>query len=319
MKKTILDEAMEDAKLIKETAVENAKNVLVEAISPRIKEYVNSQLTPPVVEVGEEQDELESDEMDLEKEAMYEENGEEEEEEVKEAEEKGEEEEEEIQEAEEKGDEEDDEEIQITQEDLQKAFSELLGDIKSEASVTKGFSEPDDATLPASGGKGEKGIAGDEKEDQQWSEEEPPDAKDWSIKETQYKKSIQSLKKENKLYKQTCDYLKRNLQEVNLFNSKLLHTNKVFQMSSLNNKQRLSVIEAFDKASNLREVELVYNSLSESLKIAGVLSETRKNSGSKNAKTSRVMKPSSTLHESVNREEENSYAKRMQELAGLLE
>ena len=44
MAANILEEAMADAKLLKKTAIENAKNVLVEAISPQIKEFVDDQI-----------------------------------------------------------------------------------------------------------------------------------------------------------------------------------------------------------------------------------------------------------------------------------
>jgi hypothetical protein len=88
--------------------------------------------------------------------------------------------------------------------------------------------------------------------------------------------------------------------------------------------QRLAVIETFDRATNMREVELVYRSLSESLKIAGVLGESKQVKANK-AKASRFTTPSSTiLRESVVREEadrsgDNDFSSRMQKLAGLID
>ena len=127
---------------------------------------------------------------------------------------------------------------------------------------------------------------------------------------------------ENKEYKQACEFLKRNLQEVNLFNSKLLYTNKLLHSAELNNKQRLGIIEAFDRAQSLREVELVYKSLSESLKIAGVLGESKQTlrPSLKGPKGSRYTSSSSTvLQESVNKSDGDNFASRMQELAGLVD
>ena len=87
-------------------------------------------------------------------------------------------------------------------------------------------------------------------------------------------------------------------------------------MAELNQKQRVSVIEAVDRAGNLREVELVYKSLSESFKIAGVLKEGKKQTA-KTAKSSRYTPASSTvLKESVERED-NSETARWAMLAGL--
>jgi len=364
MAKSILEDAMEDAKLLKETAIENAKNVLVEAISPKIKEFVDSQLGEDVeqeqVSVVPENEMYEDPEpafgMQMQEEpGLGMEAGPEKHDDKSQdlemlmqllkklgvklpgmdagpAPEKG------MGEArkdDEEGDEEEeekvDEVVEITNEDLKSALSEVLGgmSLKSEAHVTKGFGPVQDATLKVSGGKMEKGIAEEKPGEHNWNDVEPPDAKDWTVKEAVYRKKIDllersnaALKTENKEYKQACDYLKRNLQEVNLFNSKLLYTNKLLHSAELNNKQRLGVIEAFDRAQSLREVELVYKSLSESLKIAGVLSESKQGLKTmKGPKSSRYVTPSSTvLQEAANRENGgDDFAARMQELAGLVD
>jgi hypothetical protein len=131
------------------------------------------------------------------------------------------------------------------------------------------------------------------------------------------------LKAENTEYRKACDYLKKNLQEVTLFNSKLLYTNKVFQSVDLNNKQRVSVIEQFDNAESMREVELIYKSLSESLKIAGVVNESKVVNGDsarKGPKSSRFTTPSSTLlKEGTDKETVSSEAQRWRDLAGLVD
>jgi len=49
-----------------------------------------------------------------------------------------------------------------------------------------------------------------------------------------------------------------------LLNAKLLFTNKLFRKHGLNNEQKMKVVEQFDRASNLREVKLVYSTLGES-------------------------------------------------------
>ena len=49
-----------------------------------------------------------------------------------------------------------------------------------------------------------------------------------------------------------------------LLNAKLLFTNKLFRKYGLNNEQKMKVVEQFDRASNLREVKLVYSTLGES-------------------------------------------------------
>jgi hypothetical protein len=60
--------------------------------------------------------------------------------------------------------------------------------------------------------------------------------------------------------------LRNELNEVNLLNAKLLYTNKIFRNKSLNETQKVKVLTAFDKATSKKEVELVYETLLESLK-----------------------------------------------------
>jgi hypothetical protein len=59
--------------------------------------------------------------------------------------------------------------------------------------------------------------------------------------------------------------LREKLAETNLFNAKLLFTNKLLQNESLTKRQKAEVIERLDEASNVREVKLVYESLVKTL------------------------------------------------------
>ena len=175
MSKSILDEAMEDAKLLKETAIENAKNVLVEAISPKIKEFVDSELGESEMDFMEGDPEPEGEEeLEMPEEGMYESKDEDDDdkEEVEEAAE--------IDEGEEV--------VEITQEDLKAAFSEILGDVTSEATVSKAFGDVEDPTPKVAGGKQQTGIADEKSGEHHWKDEEPPAAEDWTVKEAAYKK-----------------------------------------------------------------------------------------------------------------------------------
>ena len=62
-------------------------------------------------------------------------------------------------------------------------------------------------------------------------------------------------------------FLKGKINEVNLLNAKLLYSNKLFRNFSLNEGQKMKVIENFDRAHNLREVKLVYSTLAEGFKM----------------------------------------------------
>ena len=87
------------------------------------------------------------------------------------------------------------------------------------------------------------------------SEEEDEDEK---------KDEVAELKSNLAEHRSVIEELRGKLNEVNLLNAKLLFTNKLFRKYGLNNEQKMKVVEQFDRASNLREVKLVYSTLGES-------------------------------------------------------
>ena len=78
------------------------------------------------------------------------------------------------------------------------------------------------------------------------------------------KDEIEELKSDLAEHRSVVKELREKLNEVNLLNAKLLFTNKLFRKYGLNNEQKMKVVEQFDRASNLREVKLVYSTLGES-------------------------------------------------------
>jgi hypothetical protein len=84
-------------------------------------------------------------------------------------------------------------------------------------------------------------------------------------------KDTEPLMKENEALKNELEeaynaikIMKSSLNEVNMLNAKLLFTNKLFKAHSLNESQKIKVIDTFDRARTIREVKLVYTTLSES-------------------------------------------------------
>ena len=75
---------------------------------------------------------------------------------------------------------------------------------------------------------------------------------------------VTKLQSDLKEHRSVIEDLREKLNEVNLLNAKLLFTNKLFRKYGLNNEQKMKVVEQFDRASNLREVKLVYSTLGES-------------------------------------------------------
>jgi len=64
----------------------------------------------------------------------------------------------------------------------------------------------------------------------------------------------------------TIKVLRKELQEVNLLNAKLLYVNKIFKAKTLTENEKVKVINTFDKATSLKEVKFAYNTLVENLK-----------------------------------------------------
>ena len=80
---------------------------------------------------------------------------------------------------------------------------------------------------------------------------------------TSGKKAVTS--KLNEAYK-VIKGLKGELNEINLLNAKLLYTNKIFRSKTLTESQKVKVLSAFDKTNSVKEVKLVFETLSENLK-----------------------------------------------------
>jgi hypothetical protein len=79
------------------------------------------------------------------------------------------------------------------------------------------------------------------------------------------KKEKEKMKKElDEAYKALAK-VKSELNEINLLNSKLLYSNKVFKAKNLTESQKVKVLAAFDKATSKKEAQLVYETVMESL------------------------------------------------------
>jgi hypothetical protein len=105
--------------------------------------------------------------------------------------------------------------------------------------------------------------------------------------------------------------LRKQLAATNLFNAKLVYTNKLLQNESLSKKQKSEVIKRLDEANSLREVKLVYESLSKAL--AGTSRPIKESTDRKVVgSSSRVTRPASTT--TLN---EGSDLDRWAKLAGL--
>ena len=113
--------------------------------------------------------------------------------------------------------------------------------------------------------------------------------------EEKAEEQVSKLKSELGEHRKVVKYLRGKLNEVNLLNAKLLFTNKLFRAHGLTNEQKLKVVETFDRATNLREVKLVFATLAESFgsKTASTPKPIKENKGTASKATAST-KPKST-------------------------
>ena len=74
---------------------------------------------------------------------------------------------------------------------------------------------------------------------------------------------MEEMKSELEEAYSTIKTIKEELAEVNLFNAKLLYTNKIFKAKNLTESQKVKVLAAFDKAASVNEAKLVFETLTE--------------------------------------------------------
>lgn len=77
----------------------------------------------------------------------------------------------------------------------------------------------------------------------------------------------------------TIKVLKHELNEINLFNAKLMYVNKIFRAKNLSESQKTKVVSAFDRASSVKEVENTFRTLSESISAAPKKSSLKESVG----------------------------------------
>jgi hypothetical protein len=110
----------------------------------------------------------------------------------------------------------------------------------------------------------------------------------------------------------TIESLKKDLTEVNLLNAKLLYLNKVLKANNLTETQQVNVIAAFDKAETVKEVKLVFETISESLvtkKETNTIKESRGFASKATGTTASKPEVISEVSDAV---------RRMQKLAGII-
>ena len=290
-KTDLLKEAIADARAVRETALANAKIALEEAFTPRLQSMLSAKLSEDeeMEETAEEPTETNGDGMDAAAGAPVEEAEDEMEEDMEEPMDEPAMEEDMAEPAE------DDMELEAIIKELE---DEVNGDMEGEdpmaeaedkedmdevsdsSDIGKGDNKMDQVSSSDQDDPGKGKLSEDEGEEkmdeadisldeiikalqeEEGGEEEVTENEDEEVTEAEDKKDL------DEAYK-VIRFLKSKINEVNLLNAKLLFSNKLFRNHSLNEGQKMKVIENFDRAQSLREVKLVFATLAESFKFTG--------------------------------------------------
>lgn len=165
------------------------------------------------------------------------------------------------------------------------------------------------------GGHGGKGENEEAEAEEEVSIDEILDSleeKDSSI----HKKEMDKVSEELNEALNTIQSLRKEMNSMNLLNSKLLYVNKIFKASNLNESVKVKVLNSFDKAKSVAETKLVYNTLLESLNKKETVKKSNITEGLGSA--SKVIK-TTKINENKNPIIDNTQAtfNRWQKLAGL--
>lgn len=335
----ILKEAIADAKAVKETAIANAKIALEEAFTPFLQTTLATRLAEmDEAEMKEDEDEIEEDYMDedMYKEDMY-----------KEGMHKGSKDDEidldellrelegmdevindpkgpgahgniapnsisdtDLMEAEEAEEEEFDIES-MSEEDLKSFIEDVISDMVKDGELEAGHEGMEDE------------VEEEEEEEEVDLDEllrEMGDESNMYKEEHNYMGEAKKMKKEKDEMKEELDEaykalnkIKSELNEINLLNSKLLYSNKVFKAKNLTESQKVKVLSAFDKATSKKEAQLVYETVMENLNAQ--TTTKRPMTESVRGMASRVIAGAQNTKQPII--EVNSAFDRMQKLAGI--
>ena len=304
----LLREAIADAKAVKETAIANAKAALTESFTPFLKEKLSQKISEMEEgDMNKDMDEMMYGEADDNNEGLDEISLDEL---LAELEENNPDDKTEENLYEAKKDEKDEEMSleDMSEDDLKSFIEDVIKDMVAnnelEAGNEEGAEEMDEPTDEE---------PTDEPADET-ADDEPADEEEVDLEELLAEMNAEEPKEEDTKEEEleeaygVIKHLKSELNEINLLNAKLLYTNKIFRSKSLTESQKIRVLTAFDKAKTKKEAQLVYETLTEGLKVSITKTSIKESLGSASKSLGSAIKKPII---------ENDAFARMRELAGL--
>jgi len=211
----------------------------------------------------------------------------------------------------------------MSEEDLKKFIEDVIEDMVNAGEIEAGESFEDDVDVDVDA-DGEIEVEDDMMTAVDVSEDARTDAEEEGYKDgikdakADAKKAIDKIKLEEKEEElkeayATVETLRNELNEINLLNAKLLYTNKIFKSKNLSESQKVKVLEAFDKASTVKEAKLVFETVDASVKTSGTKNYVNENLG---RASKSITGPKSTSKTPI--VESDEMVKRFQKLAGII-
>lgn len=256
MERTLLQEAIADAKTVKQVAIAQAEQTVLENIRPHLAKIFSAK-------VNEMEEEFSMDEQD------------------------------------DNGNVESNDAEQFEDEALD--LDEILNEIE-EVEEAKKDEEPEETESEETPEEDDEEVDIDI-EDEESETEEKEDEIDDLLEETN------PLEVELEEAHQEIEQLQESLKQQKLQNSKLLFTNKILIAKSLNESKKLQVLKAFDNASTIKEVKVIYETLKDNLNSKPLIKEHK----------SLASKPMSIIKENQNTViAVDSQIERWKKLAGII-
>jgi hypothetical protein len=134
--------------------------------------------------------------------------------------------------------------------------------------------------------------------------------------DSKMKEEMDKVKEELSEAYATVKTLKTELNEINLLNAKLLYTNKVFRGKNLTESQKVKVLGAFDKATNVKEVKLVFETIDGSVKTKVTNKSISEGFRSKGSASNMAVNKKETKKQPI--VESNEMVARFKKLAGII-
>ena len=326
MAKDIVQEAVEQAEAMKEAAYENAKSVLVDAMSTNLKAAVTEAIGEKIEETGNPkgadlniqydpsgQEKLDGDDLTdegdgpaiieagLEEEQPYGGNKGDESRSDRDYEAA-------LEGDDEDDDDEDDDDVDIDidvdadDEEDDDDLDEVLEIIEDEGEY--GGNKGDESRSK----RDYEAALEDEDEDMEEGDDEDMEERGMMMKKMESSvKENRQLRRENRRYEKALTFLKKRIDEVNLFNARLAAASDLMRKVSLTKGEKERVVEHFDKARTVGEVKRTHRALAEGY-----------NAANRGVKKQRVARPNvQSVISEEQKQQSNGQYDRMAQLAGL--